>query len=428
MESTSFSITGEIQLFKQKALQWANRFSVLCALDSNQDTKNKYSEYEFLLAVDAIDDIIPSPNERVFERLQHKRSSQKAWHFGFLTYDLKNEIENLASNNPDYVELPRMYFFEPRYLIFIKGNQITFNRNYPESADLFDQINAQVIDTKHLSEKIALQSKLSKEAYLDILKKIKQHILEGDLYEVNICRELFATNVNIDPLSIYFALNEKTSAPFSSYFKLQDQFIVGASPERFLKKKKNKLISQPIKGTIKRSVHVEEDELLKSELYFNEKERAENVMIVDLVRNDLTHFAIPGSIKVEELYRVYSFKTVHHLISTVSATLNEEENTISAIAAAFPMGSMTGAPKIKAMQLIEQYEVTKRGLYSGAIGYFTPDNDFDFNVVIRTILYNQKNKYLSIQSGGAITIDSIPENEWDELNLKSQALAQILNL
>lgn len=428
MESTSFSITGEIQLFKQKALQWANRFSVLCALDSNQDTKNKYSEYEFLLAVDAIDDIIPSPNERVFERLQHKRSSQKAWHFGFLTYDLKNEIENLASNNPDYVELPRMYFFEPRYLIFIKGNQITFNRNYPESADLFDQINTQVIDPKHLSEKIALQSRLSKDAYLDIIKKIKQHILEGDLYEVNICRELFATNVNIDPLSIYFALNEKTSAPFSSYFKLQDQFIVGASPERFLKKKKNKLISQPIKGTIKRSVHVEEDELLKSELYFNEKERAENVMIVDLVRNDLTHFAIPGSIKVEELYRVYSFKTVHHLISTVSATLNEEENTISAIAAAFPMGSMTGAPKIKAMQLIEQYEVTKRGLYSGAIGYFTPDNDFDFNVVIRTILYNQKNKYLSIQSGGAITIDSIPENEWDELNLKSQALAQILNL
>ncbi len=428
MESTSFSITEEIQLFKKKALQWANRFSVLCALDSNQDTKNKYSEYEFLLAVDAIDDSIPSPNERAFERLHHKRSSQKAWHLGFLTYDLKNEIENLASNNPDYVELPRMYFFEPRYLIFIKGNQVTFNRNYPESADLYDQINAQVINPKHLSEKIALQSRLSKEAYLDILKKIKQHILEGDLYEVNICRELFATNVNIDPLSIYFALNEKTSAPFSSYFKLYDQFIVGASPERFLKKKKNKLISQPIKGTIKRSMHVEEDELLKSELYFNEKERAENVMIVDLVRNDLTHFAIPGSIKVEELYRVYSFKTVHHLISTVSATLNEEENTISAIAAAFPMGSMTGAPKIKAMQLIEQYEVTKRGLYSGAIGYFTPDNDFDFNVVIRTILYNQKNKYLSIQSGGAITIDSIPENEWDELNLKSQALAQILNL
>lgn len=428
MESTSFSITEEIQLFKKKALQWANRFSVLCALDSNQDTKNKYSEYEFLLAVDAIDDIITSPNERAFERLQHKRSSQKAWHFGFLTYDLKNEIENLASNNPDYVELPRMYFFEPRYLIFIKGNQVTINRNYPESADLFDQINSQVIDPKNLSEKIALQSRLSKDAYLDIIKKIKQHILEGDLYEVNICRELFATNVNIDPLSIYFALNEKTAAPFSSYFKLHNQFIVGASPERFLKKKKNKLISQPIKGTIKRSLHIEEDELLKSELYFNEKERAENVMIVDLVRNDLTHFAIPGSIKVEELYRVYSFKTVHHLISTVSATLNEEENTISAIAAAFPMGSMTGAPKIKAMQLIEQYEVTKRGLYSGAIGYFTPDNDFDFNVVIRTILYNQKNKYLSIQSGGAITIDSIPENEWDELNLKSQALAQILNL
>jgi len=427
VESTSFSITEDIQLFKKKALQWANRFSVLCALDSNQDTKNKYSDYEFLLAVDAIDYIFPSPNVKAFDVLQQKRESQKAWHFGFLTYDLKNEIENLSSENPDIVGLPAMYFFEPRYLIFIKGNQVTFNRNYPESADLFDQINAQVIEPKHISEKVVLQSRLTKEAYLDIIQKIKQHILEGDLYEINICRELFATAVTIDPLSTYFALNERTAAPFSSYFKLHDQTMLGASPERFLKKKKNKLISQPIKGTIKRSVHVEEDELLKSELYFNEKERAENVMIVDLVRNDLTHYAIPGSIKVEELHRVYSFKTVHHLISTIIATLKEEQHAIAAMAAAFPMGSMTGAPKIKAMELIEQYEVTKRGLYSGAIGYFTPDNDFDFNVVIRTILYNQKNKYLSIQSGGAITIDSLAENEWDELNLKSEALAQILN-
>jgi para-aminobenzoate synthetase component 1 len=278
-----------------------------------------------------------------------------------------------------------------------------------------------------INSPIQLKSRIAKEDYLQKIATIKNHILEGDIYEMNFCRELYNEDATINPLNTFFELNEKSKAPFSSFFKINEHYILCASPERFLQKNEDLLISQPIKGTVKRGASQEEDEFLKSELYHSEKERAENIMIVDLVRNDLTHFAKTGSIQVKELFGIYTFNTVHHMISTIVATLSDSKNYISAVKKAFPMGSMTGAPKIKSMQLIEQYEQSKRGVFSGSIGYFTPENNFDFNVVIRTILYNKKNKYLSVQSGGAITIDSLPEAEWDELQLKSALIENILN-
>ena len=221
-------------------------------------------------------------------------------------------------------------------------------------------------------------------------------------------------------------LQSISKPPFAVYFKNNDQFLISASPERFLKKEGVNIISQPIKGTAKRSTSIEDDEILKSNLIQDPKERSENVMIVDLVRNDLSRIAKKGSVKVEELCGIYSFKQVHHLISTIKAELKPNISPVEAIKATFPMGSMTGAPKISAMQIIESLEFTKRGLYSGAVGYFTPDGDFDFNVVIRSILYNAAKSYISFSVGSAITAKSDPENEYQECMVKAKAMRNVL--
>jgi len=424
LEQTTFSIES-INVFKKKALVWAQSFSVFCALDSNEYEQDPYAQFEFLLAVDALDTFSATSNS--FDQLDAYRQQKASFLFGYLGYDLKNEIEDLHTAHIDAFDFSNMYFFEPRYILQIdKKNKLSINRNYPEAFAIYEMIQSMPLDIPTVKNTIELQSKITHKEYLEIIERIKQHIIEGDIYELNFCRELYATEIEINPLAIYLQLNDTAKAPFSSFFKIQDQYILCASPERFLQKKGNQLLSQPIKGTVKRGDSMEEDAFLQSELYHSEKERAENIMIVDLVRNDLTHFAETGSVHVKELFGIYTFNTVHHMISSITATLKDSTKYVQAIKKAFPMGSMTGAPKVRAMQLIDTYEKSKRGIFSGSIGYFTPENDFDFNVVIRTILYHQKNKYLSIQSGGAITHDSIPEAEWNELNLKSAVIEKIL--
>ena len=200
-----------------------------------------------------------------------------------------------------------------------------------------------------------------------------------------------------------------------------------ASPEQYLQKTGNKIISKPIKGTIKRSSEFEEDELLKAKLFNSEKDKSENVMIVDLVRNDFSKCAEKGSVKVDELFGVYSFPQVHQMISTVSARLKAGVSGVSAIKSSFPMGSMTGAPKIKAMELIEKEEVFKRGLYSGSVGYFNPEGDFNFNVVIRSLFYSPELTQLSFAIGGAITDGSNALDEYEESLLKAKAIFEVFN-
>ena len=245
---------------------------------------------------------------------------------------------------------------------------------------------------------------------------------------MNFCQEFFAENTALDPVAFFLKLNEAAQAPFSAFYKLNDQYLACASPERFLKKTNNQLISQPIKGTSRRGKTPEEDEQLKTELRNDAKNQSENVMIVDLVRNDLGKSCVAGTVQVTELFGTYSFPTVHQMISTVEGTLQNDLDFVDALENAFPMGSMTGAPKVRAMQLIEQYEKTKRGLYSGAVGYITPEGDFDFNVVIRSVLYNQKNQYLSFQVGGAIVADSVPEREYEECLVKATGVMRALGV
>lgn len=253
------------------------------------------------------------------------------------------------------------------------------------------------------------------------------HIQLGDIFEVNFCQEYYAENAKINPVEVYQKLIKLSPTPFSNFLKVNDKYCLGASPERFLAKSKNKVISQPIKGTIKRGKTKEEDEHLIHQLKNNPKEQSENIMIVDLVRNDLSRIAKKGTVKVEELCGIYSFPQVHQMISTISCLVDESLTNEEILSNCFPMGSMTGAPKVEAMKLIERYESTKRGLYSGAVGYFSPTGDFDFNVVIRSLLYNASNNYLSFMVGSAITSKSSPTNEYDETVLKAKAIFEILS-
>ncbi len=277
-----------------------------------------------------------------------------------------------------------------------------------------------------ITHNIDLRSRFSKEEYIETVKKVKEHINRGDIYVTNFCQEFYAEGAIIDPLSIFLRLNAISPNPFTAFFKLKDKYILSASPERFLAKRGGKLISQPIKGTSKRFTDPTEDEQSKQTLRVHSKELQENVMIVDLVRNDLTKSAKAGTVNTEELFGIYSFNQVHQMISTVICELRKDISEVQSIKNSFPMGSMTGAPKISAMQLMEQYERTKRGVYSGAIGYFSPDGDFDFNVVIRTLLYNEAEKYLSFQVGSAITYHADPEKEYEECLLKAQAILEVL--
>jgi para-aminobenzoate synthetase component I len=252
------------------------------------------------------------------------------------------------------------------------------------------------------------------------------HINRGDIYEANFCMEFFAEKAFINPVEVFKKLDTISDAPFAAFFKNNQHYLLSASPERYLRKEGTKIISQPIKGTSKRFDDEKLDLQSKINLQNDPKERSENIMIVDLVRNDLSHSASKGSVQVEEFCEVYTFKQVHQMISTVVCEVDFSTSLVEIIKSTFPMGSMTGAPKISAMQIIEDLEETKRGLYSGTVGYFTPNNDFDFNVVIRSILYNSQNNYVSFSVGSAITALSEPEKEYEECLLKAKAMFNVL--
>ncbi|NTE00460.1 anthranilate synthase component I family protein [Agrobacterium tumefaciens] len=407
--------------FKQKALHWANQFDVCCFLDSNQ-YKDVYSAYEFLIAA-GVHNELECSTIQAFDQLKSFYSLHKEWMFGFFSYDLKNGIENLESNHPDLLAFPDLYFFVPKYLIGIKNGEI---KVLIGNDSIIDEIRELDISNSSDFNQLNITKRITKDQYIDKVEALKNHILRGDIYEVNFCQEFFAENASINPVKTFHALNSLSPTPFAGYFKIKNHYILSATPERFLCKRDNKLISQPIKGTARRSNNPLEDERISIQLKNDSKEQSENVMIVDLVRHDLTKSAVKGSVKVDELFGIYSFPQVHQMISTISCELHPEIHLVDAIKNTFPMGSMTGAPKVKAMKLIEEYEETKRGMYSGAFGYIDPDGDFDFNVVIRSILYNAENKYLSFQVGGAITYECNAEQEYEECLLKASAMLKVL--
>lgn len=421
----------DIAGFKKAILEWSRQFEEVMWLDSN-NYNQKYSAYDAILAVEAFTAIKTSA-DGAFERLQEYQESTADWIFGYLSYDLKNDVEDLSSENFDGLQFPALYFFQPKKLFLFKNEEVEVqylrmvDDEIEEDLQEIEKLKAQKREKSTASEAgIKLQPRLPKEKYLEKVRELLRHIQRGDIYEANFCQEFFAEAAEIEPVEIYQRLNAISNPPFAALVRLHEHFILSASPERYLQKKASEIISQPIKGTAPRAADPEEDRRLAENLENDPKERSENVMIVDLVRNDLSKVAKKGSVRVEELCKIYSFEQVHQMISTVKAELAASIPAVEAIKSSFPMGSMTGAPKVRAMQLIEELEESRRGVYSGALGYFTPKADFDFNVVIRSILYNSERRYVSFSVGGAITSKSSPEKEYEECLVKARALKQVL--
>lgn len=425
------SVPGASADFEAKLLAFAAQREVACVLRSNRNlfhTTDRYSRFEWCVALDAIQDIRPGAS--AFESLRAFHEEKKDWLFGFLTYDVKNEIENLKSDNHDGLGFPVVHFFQPKYLFLMDENGLRLGI-WEDSEDL-SNVQQLIADIQSVpvnedgEMNIDVIARVSRADYLKNIAEIKKHIQRGDIYEMNYCVEFFSPNVSLSMPAIYEKLTGISPMPFSCFYKWDNLELACASPERFIAKRGKTIISQPIKGTARRGSTRLEDESLVSGLKNDEKERSENVMIVDLVRNDLSRTAAKGTVRVEELFGIYSFTQLHQMISTVVSEIGDGIHWTEVIRNAFPMGSMTGAPKISAMQLIEAFETTKRGLYSGTVGYVTPEGDFDFNVVIRSILYNTAEKYLSFMVGSAITINADAEKEYGECLLKADSMMQVL--
>ena len=420
------SITNPLA-FKKQLLDWSQQFREVVFMDSN-DYPQEFSSYDAILAVDAFT-LIQTDYHNAFEDLQQYQQTTKDWLFGYLSYDLKNDSEDLQSDNFDGLAFPDLFFFQPKKLFFLKGNQLTIqylNLCDDEVETDYNEITELAHIEFEMSQSTEVKARFSKNEYIQKATAFLEHIHRGDIYEANFCMEFYAENATINPLEKFNKLNAISQTPFAVYFKNNHHFLLSATPERYLRKEGETLISQPIKGTAKRFSDPKEDELAKINLASDPKERSENIMITDLVRNDLSRTAQKGTVEVKELCGIYSFQQVHQMISTITSKLDAKHSLIDVLKLTFPMGSMTGAPKISAMKIIEELEETKRGLYSGAIGYFSPNGDFDFNVVIRSILYNQEKKYVSFSVGSAITALSDPEKEYEECLLKAKAMHEVL--
>ena len=348
--------------------------------------------------------------------------------FTAISFDLKNRFEKLKSNNKDDIQFPEAIFFTTKYVVEIDNDKIKFvqgEKNTESIAFVKDFLKSEQVDENY---NFNFYSTTSKNQYLEHLESLKKHISLGDIYEVNYCQEYIAKNVEIgNNFQLYWKLNKITKAPYSTFFNFENHSIYCGSPELYLSKRENKLTSKPIKGTSKRGGNKKQDEKLKEILKNDPKERAENIMVVDLTRNDLSRIALKNSVNVEELCEIYSFETVHQMISTISCSINKKTNFTDILNATFPMASMTGVPKISALELIDKHEDFKRGIYSGTIGFIQPNGDFDLNVVIRSLVYNQQNKTLSCGVGGAITDLSVAEQEYEECLVKVKRILDAVN-
>ncbi len=402
-------------------LNWVQRFNIFCLLD-NQQYQLAPHNYEYILGAGCAASI--GGNNESFSSIDAFLNNEK-WTFGHLSYDLGYAFQNIKTKHKNPFLFPDFFFFQPQVILFIKNNQLHIEGNNPD--EIYNELMA--VDCNILVQNldITIQQKLTKEAYIQKIKALLKHLQRGDCYEINFCQEFFAEDVVMAPAAVFEALSKASPTPFSAFYKWNAQYLICASPERFLTRNKDQLLSQPMKGTARRIPGDKTaDEQVAKALCESAKDRAENVMVVDLVRNDLSKICKEGSVKVAELFRIDTFPAVHQMVSTITGGLKKDVSFSEIIEALFPMGSMTGAPKKRVMQLIEEYECSSRGIFSGAVGYIAPDGNFDFGVVIRSILYNAGSGYLSYSVGSGITIYSNPENEWEECLLKGERIKKVL--
>jgi para-aminobenzoate synthetase component 1 len=434
---------SDLYKIKQQVLNWSARFGTCCFLD-NQFYVSDDPGYECVVAVGE-KARLKTEAGNAFSELRLFSLEHNDWLFGHFSFDLKSETEQTASLLPDFIQFPGLFFFVPEIVLLIHAHEIEIGLFTNDHRQLLDEIENHVTDAgknipsldekenlttdskKNIPPPVLIQNRISKADYIQVIERLQQHILRGDCYEINFCQEFFVEGASLDPIELYWSLTRVSPNPFSAYYTADEKFLLCASPERFLKRKGDLVLSQPIKGTSARNLHDKKlDETLRASLAASEKDRAENVMVVDLVRNDLSKICERDTVRVTELFGIYSFPQVHQMISTITGRPMKDLHWSEMIARTFPMGSMTGAPKKRVLELIERYEKTKRGLFSGSVGYVKPNQDFDFNVVIRSMLYNRPAQHLSYFAGSGITMNSDPENEYEECLLKVAAFENII--
>jgi para-aminobenzoate synthetase component I len=401
-------------------LNWLSQFNICCFLD-NQQYDLPHHRVECMAGAGAIH--IFKPGSEFFGSLNEFTSAAGDWVFGHFSYDCKNFVEDLSSSHFDGVQFPDYFLFVPKVVLQVDQHELSIGVIEGDPAEIYQQIRLSTAEDEGISP-VQFQPRISKAAYISIVEKLRTHIRRGDCYEVNFCQE-FHAEASVNFPSVYRKLTALSPNPYSAFYRVNNSWLACASPERFLQKSGSTILSQPIKGTAARNHDAAVDSSNKHHLERSKKEQAENVMIVDLVRNDLSKICQEGTVQVDELMRIYSFPHVHQMTSTISGKLRNDIGFGDTMKATFPMGSMTGAPKKKVMELVETYEQTKRGIFSGTVGYITPDGDFDFNVVIRSLMYNAKSRYLSYQVGSAITYNSDPDLEYEECLLKASAILQV---
>ncbi|ANH83890.1 aminodeoxychorismate synthase component I [Niabella ginsenosidivorans] len=413
---------SDAALIKSKVLNWLQQFNTFCFLDSCGFPGHQLG----FIAGAGVCSMYASSAPDALSGFQEYYTQQKGWLFGHLGYELQTSHTFAASQKEDALLFPDICFFEPEFVVQLKGMQLSIAAAAPHR--IFDQIQSSTPRPNRTAGSIsAIRSGIDLKEYRGVIEQLQQHLHRGDCYEINYCVEFFAERAAIAPFEIYRRLMEMSPAPFAGLYRLKDQWLICASPERYLKKQGAHLMSQPIKGTLSRQARTADGLQKEREVLFrSQKDRAENVMVVDLVRNDLSRICREGTVQVDELFGIYSFAQVHQMISTVSGRINDTVTLSEILKATFPMGSMTGAPKISVMQLIDRYEKNKRGIFSGAVGYVQPNGDFDLNVVIRSLMYNSSTRYLSYKAGSGITIYSDPEKEWEECLLKAKAIGAVL--
>ena len=444
----SFPIT-DLQKIKRQLLTWAAPFNSCCFLDNQgyrpdpirpqEEMRTGHAgvpqpAFECLLGV-GVADLFTASAGSSFSALKAWAAERKEWLFGHFGYDLALETEPIplhgvkAASRPavtDPIGFPDLCFFVPEIVLQVQQDSIRIGVLGGDPAHIWEQIRAIPLTDAPAPEPVVFQPRITRDDYLSTIGALQRHILLGDCYEINFCQEFYTQAPGFDPFAAWQRLSQASPNPFSAFYRLDEHYLLCASPERFLKKAGDTLFSQPIKGTAPREFRDQDADRRRGEdLYRSAKDRAENVMVVDLVRNDLSKICLPGTVGVSELFGVYAFPQVFQLISTVTGTVMPGLDWTAAIAASFPMGSMTGAPKNRVVQLIAQYERSRRGIFSGAVGYVDPEGDFDFNVVIRSLLYNSKTKYLSYQVGSGITFYSDPAAEYDECLLKAAGIKKV---
>jgi para-aminobenzoate synthetase component 1 len=418
---------SDFHKLKMQMLNWCSRFNISAFLDNHQYVSDEH-QYEVVAGYGAASSIeLNSGN--ALDQLKEFLSTHKDWCFGHLGYGLMQETEGISSKHQRSSFFSDLGFFVPEVLLCLSDHQLTIGSLYEHPETIWQKLHDENsgYETSLTPSPIHITCLVKKEEYLQIVQRLKEHIVRGDCYEINYCIPFSADNVILDPAGIFIELTSLSPNPFSAFYKWNGQYLFCGSPERFLSKRGNKLLSQPMKGTISRNTKDPElDFIQKKKLAESSKDKSENVMVVDLVRNDFSKVCKEGTVEAVGLFDVQTFPYVHQMISSVSGEIKDDISFNQIIRALFPMGSMTGAPKKRVMELIDQYEVMARGLFSGSVGYIKPDGDFDFNVVIRSLFYDEGQHSLSFFAGSGITYLSDPENEYEECLLKTEAIRRVL--